>query len=399
MAERKRPVRNIIEFPKESRAAPIRRLIPHRLRDARKAKRMTQGRLGEIIGVTRQAISAYESGEKSPDSETFTHIVDALEQPPAFFTTDNLSVFGEEKPRFFRKCGPETLRKNEACEILGRWFVQTVKYYDEYVNFPEVNVPESTATNQTESYSLEEIESTAEVCRQEWGLGVGPISNMLALLESKGIVVCRYEMENEKIDAFSFWNGGRPFIFMASDKESVARHRYDLAHELGHLILHKWVEEEELKIPKILKRIEAEADTFAGAFLLPRRSFPNEVYTSRLDAFVELKKRWRVSIQSMIYRCLNLEIIDADQFTNLYKQISFRKWRTSEPLDDPSVMPLEQPKLLRRAVELIFEGKRKHPNEVLSDLNFSTGIIEDFCNLPRGMFNQEPYDIFDPSLK
>ena len=59
-------------------------------------------------------------------------------------------------------------------------------------------------------------------------------------------------MENEKIDAFSFWNGNRPFIFMASDKESVARHRYDLAHELGHLILHKWVEAEELKVPKYL---------------------------------------------------------------------------------------------------------------------------------------------------
>jgi Zn-dependent peptidase ImmA (M78 family)/transcriptional regulator with XRE-family HTH domain len=399
MAGRKRPIKNIIEFPKESRAAPVRRLIPHRLRDARKAKRMTQGGLGEIVGVTRQAISAYESSEKSPDSETFARIIDALEQPTAFFTRDDLSLFGEEKPRFFRKCGPETLRKNEACEILGRWFVQTVKYYDDYVNFPKVNVPDPPPTTETESYSLEEIEGTAEVCRHAWGLGVGPISNVLALLESKGIVVCRYEMENEKIDAFSFWNGGRPFIFMASDKESVARHRYDLAHELGHLILHKWVEAEELKIPKTLKRLEAEADTFAGAFLLPRRSFPNEVYTSRLDAFVELKKRWRVSIQSMIYRCRDLEIIDADQFTNLYKQISFRKWRTKEPLDDPNVMPLEQPKLLRRAVELILEGKRKHPDEVLSDLNFSAGLIEDFCNLPRGTFDRESYDIFDPSLK
>ena len=95
----------------------------------------------------------------------------------------------------------------------------------------------------------------------------------------------------------------------------------------------------------------------------------------------------------MIYRCRDLEIIDEDQFTNLYKQISFRKWRTKEPLDDPNVMPLEQPKLLRRAVELILKGKRKHPDEVLSDLNFSAELIEDFCNLPRGMFNKEA--VFD----
>jgi hypothetical protein len=101
----------------------------------------------------------------------------------------------------------------------------------------------------------------------------------------------------------------------------------------------------------------------------------------------------------MIYRCRDLEIIDADQFTNLYKQISFRKWRTKEPLDDPLVMPLEQPKLLRRAVELMLEGKRKHPNEVLADLNFNAVLIENFCNLPHGIFNKEPCNIFNLSLK
>jgi Zn-dependent peptidase ImmA (M78 family)/transcriptional regulator with XRE-family HTH domain len=399
MAERKRSIKNVITFPEDHRAAPIRRLLPHRLREARQAKRMTQASLADIIGVTRQAVSAYEAADKSPDSDTFRRLVDALGQPPAFFTTDNLSVFGEQKPQFFRKCGPKTLRKNMACKILGQWVVQIVKYYDGYVNFPAVRLLDATPQNQTESYSMEEIENIAEACRKRWGLGNGPITNVLALFEGNGIAVCRYEMENDNIDAFSFWNGDRPFIFMASDKESVARHRYDLGHELGHLVLHRWIEAEELEVPEILKRIEAEANTFAGAFLLPRHSFPNEVYTARLDAFIELKQRWGVSIQSMIYRCRDLGVIDEDQFTNLYKQLSARKWIKKEPLDDPDIMPLEEPKLLRRAVEVILKGKRRHPDEILSDLNFDATLIEDFCNLSRGMFDRKPYEIAELTLK
>jgi Zn-dependent peptidase ImmA (M78 family)/transcriptional regulator with XRE-family HTH domain len=396
MAERKRPVKNIIGFPEENRTALLRRLLPYRVREARMAKRMTQTHLGDIVGVTRQSVSAYEAGDKWPDAGTFRRLVDALEQPPSFFTTDNLNVFGEQKPQFFRKCGPELLRKNVACEILGRWLVQTAKYYDSYVNFPPVHVLEATPTNQTESYSAEEIEGIAEACRKRWGLGVGPITNVLALLEGNGIVVSRYEMDNENVDAFSFWNGDRPFIIMASDKRSAARQRFDLAHELGHLVLHRWVEAEELKDPRILKHIESEANLFAGAFLLPQQSFPNEVYTSRLDAFIELKQRWIVSIQAMIHRCCILGIVDDETFTNLRKQLSHRKWLKNEPLDDPEMIPLEEPRLLKRAVEVLLKSKRKYLDEILSDLNFDATLIEDFCNLPRGTFNQEPYKMADP---
>jgi Zn-dependent peptidase ImmA (M78 family) len=84
-------------------------------------------------------------------------------------------------------------------------------------------------------YALDEIEEIALSVRKHWGLGLGPLSNVLALLESKGIVLCHYELEGESVEAFSFWNGSRPFIFMASEKEAGVRRRYDLAHELGHL--------------------------------------------------------------------------------------------------------------------------------------------------------------------
>lgn len=391
---------NIVEFPSAARAAPAgRRLIPARLVDARKVARLNQTELSERIGVTRQAVSTYERGEKVPEAETFARICEVLAQPIAFFTTEEAPVFGEYSVRFFRKFGPDTVRRNDACAVYARWFVQAAKYLEAHVNYPAVEVSHAAPADPTGRYSEEEIELAAEECRHQWGLGLGPISNVVSLVESKGVAVCRYEIENERIDAFSFWNGERPFIFCASDRDSGARARFDVAHELGHLILHRWIEPEELENPKTLKLIEREADRFAGSFLLPRKSFPNEVYSPRLDAFLDLKRRWRVSIQAMIYRCSDLGVIDEIQFTNLYKQLSFRKWRTREPLDDSQSNPVEQPRLLRRAVEMVIEGKRRHPDEIAADLPFNRTTLEILCNLPPGFLSAQPPEPNDLTFK
>lgn len=390
----------IVNFPSASGAAHFgRRLIPARLRDARRALRLTQEELGRRIGVTRQAISSFESGARSPEPDTFAKLADELAQPRSFFMSNDLPVFGEFGPRFFRKTGPETIRKNDACTVLGGWFVQSARYLDDYVNYPVVDVPSATASASDGRYSEDEIEEIASDCRRRWGLSVGPISNVLALMENKGIVTCRYEIEGERIDAFSFWNGERPFVFMASEKEAGVRVRFDAAHELGHLILHRWIEPEEIVDPKILKRIEAEANRFAGAFLLPKKSFPNEFYTARLDAFLDLKRRWGVSIQSMVYRCKDLELIDDSQFTNLYKQISFRRWRSKEPLDDPNVIRIEQPRMLQKAALMLLENGKKHPEEICSDIALNPRMLAAFWNVSPDVFNSSIPDEFSPSLK
>ena len=391
----------IVQFPTPAARANQagRLLIPAKLRDARKVARLSQGDLGELIGVSRQAVSAYERGDKSPEPATFQKISEVLRQPVNFFTNPDSPRFGAAGTRFYRKFGPETLRRNEAAAVLGDWFVQTAKYFDGFVNYPAPTLPECAPKNRSGRYDIDEINEIALRLRKLWGLGPGPISNVLALLESRGIVVCRYEMQGENVEAFSFWNGARPFVFMASEKEAAVRSRYDLAHELGHLVLHRWVEQSDLEDRATLKTIEREADKFAGAFLLPSTSFPNEVYTTRLDAFVPLKERWKVSIQAMVFRCRDLELIDDDQALNLYKQISFRRWRKKEPLDDPRKIPLEQPRLLKRAVELVLESGKRHPEDILNELALSAGWIETFCALEPGALGHKGFSAFEPTLK
>jgi Zn-dependent peptidase ImmA (M78 family)/transcriptional regulator with XRE-family HTH domain len=396
---------SVVSFSASIRRIEPRRLVPAKLRDARLAKRLNQTELAERVGVTRQAVSAYEQGEKSPDPDTLSRIASVLEQPLSYFLNGDLPTFGGESVRFFRATGPKTKRRNLACEVLGKWFVQTAKYFDGFVNFPKVDVPTFSPASEDGRYTADEIETAAEQCRSAWGLGLGPISNVIALLENKGIVVCRYKMPNETVEAFSFWNGEHPFIFLASAKESACRSRFDAAHELAHLVLHRWVGPEDLEDADSLALIEREANLFAGAFLAPQASFPTEIYTTRLDAFVALKARWKLAIKAMVVRCKQLDLFDEDQATNLYKAISARKWNTREPLDVAPAMgfdaiQFEQPKILNRAATLVLERGVKTPDDIAIDLSLNRSDVEQLCNLPTGVLasRQQPEE-FRPTLK
>jgi Zn-dependent peptidase ImmA (M78 family) len=161
--------------------------------------------------------------------------------------------------------------------------------------------------------------------------------------------------------------------------------------------LHRWIGADDLEDPKTLKAIEREANRFAGALLLPRQSFPNEIYTTRLDAFVELKRRWKIAIQAMVYRCKDLGIFDEDQITNLYKQISFRKWRIKEPLDNE--IPLEQPNLLRRAAELMVSAGKKLSDQIVTEVQVSADFLAAICGVKVAFFETPATVEFTPSLK
>jgi len=114
---------------------------------------------------------------------------------------------------------------------------------------------------------------------------------------------------------------------------------------------------------------------------------------------VPLKERWKVSIQAMVYRCRDLDLIDGDQALNLYKQISFRRWRKKEPLDDPRKIPIEKPRLLKRAVELVLESGKRHPEDILNELALSKEWIEAFCALQPGTLGPKNFPSFEPTSK
>lgn len=392
---------NIVAFPTAAQDQKSgRRLIPERISEARIALGLNQTELAAEVGVKRQSISYYEKGDRVPEPLVLARISEKLKQPISFFIADTAPNFGKRSPNFFRKQGPDTAKRNAAHNQYAEWFSQAAFAFNDYVNFPAVDIPcfEPESSNDGR-YTEAEIEKFADKTREAFGLGLGPISNTVRLVEKQGVIVSRLFTGDKKTGAFSFWSGERPFIFLASDKGSAVRARYDVCHELAHLVLHRWVAKEDIEDKKALKEIEREADYFAGAFLLPRKSFSNEVYSPKLTAFIELKRRWKVSIQAMIYRCKNLGIFDEDQTVNLYKQISHKKWRTVEPLDRSSEILLEEPLLMKRVAELVLDSNRMSVDDLASRLGFAPRIIEGLVGLDAGSLNGDTNIEYDLNLK
>lgn len=323
--------------------------VSQRLTEARIARQMSCAELGRIVGLTGQAIGYYEDGERRPDMSKLLLIADALGRTPSFFLRPVRSLEGRTGTRFFRATGPRINRVNLALDVRMNWLAELLAFITENVLLPKTNFPEIPHASPA-GYSKAEVEAAAEQTRRFWGLGDGPIANMVALLETHGMIVTRFSLGSERVDAFSCWQAGRPHIVLGSDKRSAVRSRFDAAHELGHLLLHRGISQEDLESKSVLGRIESEANAFAGAFLLPRHSFINEYYSTRLSHLEGLKARWRVSMQAIAHRSKQIGAMDEEQYINFRKQMSARKWLTVEPLDD--LLPLERPRLLLKAWEM-----------------------------------------------
>jgi Zn-dependent peptidase ImmA (M78 family) len=202
------------------------------------------------------------------------------------------------------------------------------------------------------------LEAIAQQVRDYWKLGAGPIKDFRYTLEANGIVVTCADPKADKIDAFSqrtLINGEEVYLIVISkNNQSLARARFDMAHELAHILLHPWSEDLE-SIPKEeFKARERQANIFASALLLPKDTFGFDVahYPSNLEYYLHLKSKWNVSIQTMIYRTQQLGIITTSQYQYLMRQISKNGWREKEPGDQPYIMTSN---LLQGAVELLLK--------------------------------------------
>ncbi len=160
-------------------------------------------------------------------------------------------------------------------------------------------------------------------CKKSLGLGEQPIPNLIALLESKGIRVFSLTDEAQDVDACCRWTSGRPFIFLNTSR-TAERCRFDLAHELGHLVMHKHGIIEGI-------HVEQEANAFASAFLMPRRSLlADPLRIPSLKSILSKKEIWQVSAAALTYRYNKLGIITDWNATSIYKQLA-QRGRNNEP--------------------------------------------------------------------
>jgi len=368
-----------------------------RLVEARDSRGLTQVALADLINRTSPSISRWEAGNQSPEPDALEILARALNLPVTFFLRPR-AHYGDN-PMFFRSMASTTQAlRRRTCGRL-HWAEEMSLSLQEWLDLPAVNVPQLDAADYREIGEAD-IERMATECRRLWGLGTGPIADVLLVMENAGICVVKEEVGSVTMDGLSHWSDAdhRPYVLIAADKDTCARSRLDAVHELGHLVLHARVKEKTLADAAAFKEVERQAFLFAGAFLLPGESFAAEVWSPTLNGFLPLKERWKVSIGAMIKRCRTLGMINDEYEQRLWKHYSSRGWRRAEPLDD--TIPVEAPRLLSRSVRLLIDEGVRTREQLLDDFRLPAADVESLCGLPRGFMSSGGADLVSlPRLK
>lgn len=303
---------------------------PSRLRLARKRRQCTQRELAELVGLHERAIKGYEAGEYEPTQLTLERIQSALGFPAEFFLGDDLE---EPLPdaASFRALTKMSARQRDAALSQGALALHLNQWFEERFELPTSSLPDLGDETSPEAAS--------ETLRALWGLGELTIRNVIHLLESKGVRVYSLAVNAREVDAFSMWRGGTPFVFLNSFK-STEHSRFDAAHELGHLILHR------RGVPQG-PEAEREANRFASAFLMPGGSVHVHVpLFPTVEQLVKIKKVWVTSVAAVNHRFHELGLISDWQYRRLCIEIARRGFRTTEPEEAPREVSLLLPKLL-----------------------------------------------------
>jgi Zn-dependent peptidase ImmA (M78 family)/DNA-binding XRE family transcriptional regulator len=290
-----------------------------RLSLARRRRGLKKTDLARKLGVELRTITAWEREEFEPSEDSLRGLASILRFPLAFFCGADLAEALPDTASF-RSMKRMTASVRNMALGAGSIALLLNSWLEERFELPAADIPDLSKHDTPEA--------AAQALRNLWGLGELPIKNTVHLLESRGVRAYTLAIDAAEVDAFSMWQGTTPFIFL-NTKKSCEHSRFDAAHELGHLVLHRQ------GVPQG-QEAEAEANAFASAFLMPRASvlsiaprFPT------IDTLIELKKYWTVSVAALAYRLQSIGVLSEWHYRNLAIEIAMRGYRKKEPNEAP----------------------------------------------------------------
>lgn len=315
-----------------------------RLRQARELHGLTQTELAQQVEVEQPLIAQIEGGKKQPSERILDAIALATGFPPSFFKQSNGSDFPAGSLLFRAHAFVGKLHRAQAhryAEVL----YEAVEKMEQSIRTLPLRLPRIPGPPA----------EAAKITRSELGLSPDrPVPNVINVLEKGGVLILALPVTLDGRDAFSGWAGldpAKPVIVVSGGKPGD-RIRFSVSHELGHLVMHRGWQGNP-------KDLEEQANSFAAEFLLPEEGIRYDLVPPvTLTSLAELKPKWGVSLQALIRRAKDLEIISPRQYRYLFEQLGARGWRLREPSN--LALPVEKPRAFRKMAELLYG----HPIDV-----------------------------------
>ncbi|WP_228810011.1 XRE family transcriptional regulator [Nocardia otitidiscaviarum] len=273
---------------------------------------MTKAELARQLSVIPRTITRYEAGE-APRSlaEEFSRV---LGFPAGYFERPDAPLFDSTEVRF-RAARRASARERDAAVAAGVSGVEIDRWISQRFVLPEVTLP-ALAGNSPQT--------AAQLLRGIWGLGTKPLPNLVQLCESRGVRVYSLPPFADAVDAYSMWRSGVPYVFLARRK-SPERIRFDLAHEIGHLVLHDGE-------PCETAALEREADAFASEFLIPAASIVEYLPSTPLIAdILDVRDQFKVSAMALAMSAHKTGWLSDWRYRQICIELSTRGFRSSEP--------------------------------------------------------------------
>lgn len=328
---------------------------------ARESRGLTQLELAEKLHLSTSQMSRIEQDFTEVGEQHLKALSSVLNYPESFFYQE-----GENLPPAL------ALRKrNKVAQKVMLPIEAEVNIYR--LNIEKLLKAMADADFQLPVFDAEKLGSPAEAARRLrklWKVEKGAIGNLTQLLEDNGFYVIAYDFNTERVDGMSIVaNGTHPVVF--SNKRSLGdRQRFTLAYELGHLVMHLQTN------PSFTRDISHEANEFAAEFLMPEKDIKADFKDGvTINLLADLKRKWKVSMQALLYRANDIGIITDNQKRYLVNQFNSMNIRRREPAELD--IPREQPMKLR---DLITKYKNKQRLNVKQLALFFNSNEDEFLN-------------------
>ena len=353
-----------------------------KLQELRLLYGMSRAELAEKLDVTEQAVWQFETNKVNPKlSPTVLTLAKLFKVNIKFFEANPLVSHVNRGSIAFRN-GDLASKK-------------TIQMQEVYVNAAVVE--EKLQGKKLDKRLISEI---ALLARKHLDISIHN-DDLLYRIEMSGInVLSRFMPEGSSADAYSLWtNDNVPYLVLAIGK-SYARRNFDLAHELGHLLLHRAVDFELLDINEHDLK-EQEANEFASSLLLPenefKKTFEKLVGTkvSQPDRYIPLKQYFNVSIQALEYKAFKLGYLTPAQNSYFYRQIHKKNYKIFEPLDRE--IPVYKPGKILSMLDVVLSNNLTDVQSLTYSMRISKEMLAEILNVEVAFFDKYKSSLNDYS--
>lgn len=343
--------------------------VPGRLHNLREHLGFTQEALGRAIGVTRQTIASWESGETSPTLAQLFRLAQAMAVPVE-------ALLGEPT----NDDGAILFRADDPAALAPELRAAVARKVADYAEMERLagETPALPPAYPVKGYNPDQIEAIAGRVRDWLGIDEGPLSDV-SLLETVGIKVSFQDLP-DSVSGFSAINDAWGAAIIVNRRHPGERQIFTLLHELGHVILHR----KEFNTTHEASRGERDprekaANHFAGAVLLPASILVRElrVWKERWlpePLLLDLKRRYRASMRTILYRAARVRVISQKQMGQQIGVLNRKYGRDWEPGQLP---PLEEPTRLRKLVFRVLADGKITTSRAAELLGVSVSAIRD----------------------